>query len=160
MAFIGDGASAVVVGADSVAAAGEEEAEKPLFEIVRSKQLTLPGTSDAMRGLIREMGMTVDIVREVPSLFAGNVEAALRGLLGGPGGGLVGDVVGGDWNKMFWSMHYPGGRLVLDKVEAALGLDPAKMRASRARCSPSSTRDPNASRVPSEVAMKFITETN
>ncbi|TVU09176.1 hypothetical protein EJB05_42622, partial [Eragrostis curvula] len=120
-AFVGDGASAVVVG---VAGEAGKSAEMPLFEIVRSRQLILPGTGDAMRGQIRETGLTVSLTREAPAMFASNVEAALGGLL------LAGGDVT-DWNALFWVMHYPGGRLVLDKVEAALGLDPAKTRASR-----------------------------
>ncbi|XP_072150962.1 chalcone synthase 1A [Setaria viridis] len=123
-AFIADGASAVVVGAADSAAAAGEGSERPLFEIVCSRQLTVPGTGDAMRGLIREAGLTISLVREGPSMFASNLEAALRGLLGG-------SVTDGDWTALFWAMHYPGGRLILDKVETALGLELVKMRASR-----------------------------
>ncbi|CAO2141743.1 unnamed protein product [Urochloa humidicola] len=119
-ALIADGASAVVVGADVV------ESEKPLFQIARSKQLIIPGTASAIRGQIREAGMTFDVISEAPSLFAGSIEAAIRELIAGSG--VVGD--DGDWNSLFWAMH-PGGRLVLDKAEAALGLKPVKMRASR-----------------------------
>ncbi|TVU09180.1 hypothetical protein EJB05_42626, partial [Eragrostis curvula] len=124
-AFVADGASAVVVGVT------DQDAEKPLFEIVRSRQLTLPGTGDAMRAHIRENGLTVNLTKEVTDMFASNVEAALRGLLAAAGSNSGGEFLTDDWNALFWAMHYPGGRLVLDKVEAALGLEPAKMRASR-----------------------------
>lgn len=116
-ALFGDGASAVIVGADPVA-------EKPLFDIVHATQLLIPETGGAIQGLLREVGLTFGLISEVPSLIAKNIEAGLRELLSGAG------VADDDRNSLFWAVH-PGGRAILDKVEAALGLKPEKTRASR-----------------------------
>jgi predicted naringenin-chalcone synthase len=40
------------------------------------------------------------------------------------------DVTDGGWNGLFWALH-PGGRAILDSYEAALGLEPGKLAASR-----------------------------
>ncbi|KAI5004300.1 chalcone synthase-like [Hordeum vulgare subsp. vulgare] len=119
-ALFGDGASAIVVGADA-----DPAAEKPLFDVVHATQHLIPETGSAIQGLIREVGLTFGLISEVPSLIAKNIEAGLQDTLDGAG---VAD--GADRNSMFWAVH-PGGRAILDKVEAALGLEPEKMRASR-----------------------------
>ncbi|XP_062205020.1 chalcone synthase-like [Phragmites australis] len=118
-ALFGDGASAVVVGADHVVGK-----EKPLFDVVHATQCLIPETGGAIQGLLREVGLTFSLISEVPSLIAKNIEAGLRETLSG------GAVVDDDRNSLFWAVH-PGGRAILDKVEAALGLKPEKMRASR-----------------------------
>ncbi|KAL6649482.1 hypothetical protein ACP70R_013706 [Stipagrostis hirtigluma subsp. patula] len=120
-ALFGDGASAVVVGAEPIAAA-----ESPLFDVVHATQALIPDTGGAIQGLLREVGLTFGLTSEVPSLIAKNIEAGLRETLAGAGV----DVDADDRNSMFWAVH-PGGRAILDKVEAALGLKPEKMRASR-----------------------------
>ncbi|KAJ1267716.1 hypothetical protein BS78_07G078700 [Paspalum vaginatum] len=119
-ALFGDGASALVVGAGPIL-----EKEKPLFDVVHATQCLIPETGGAIQGLLREVGLTFGLVSEVPSLIAKNIEASLRETL--RGAGLVDD---GDRNSLFWAVH-PGGRAILDKVEAALGLKPDKIRASR-----------------------------
>uniref|UniRef100_A0A0E0F6N2 Chalcone synthase n=1 Tax=Oryza meridionalis TaxID=40149 RepID=A0A0E0F6N2_9ORYZ len=125
-ALFGDGASAVVVGADPVAVGGGG-GERPLFELVHATQTLIPETGGAIEGLLREVGLTFGLVSEVPSLIAKNIEAGLREMLAGAGVDVADDV---DRNALFWAVH-PGGRAILDKVEGALGLRPEKTRASR-----------------------------
>ncbi|XP_040385312.1 LOW QUALITY PROTEIN: chalcone synthase-like [Oryza brachyantha] len=122
-ALFGDGASAVVVGAgaDPVATG-----ERPLFDVVHATQTLIPGTGGAIRGLLREVGLTFGLTSEVPSLIAEHLEAGLRDMLDSAGV----DISDVDRNAMFWAVH-PGGRAILDKVEAALGLKPEKTGASR-----------------------------
>jgi chalcone synthase len=122
-ALFGDGASAVVVGADPVG----EKGERPVFDIVHATQCLVPETGGAIRGLLREVGLTFGLISEVPSLIAKNIEAGLRDTLSGAGVVAVDEI---DRNAMFWAVH-PGGRAILDKVEGALGLKQEKMRASR-----------------------------
>ncbi|KAF0890005.1 hypothetical protein E2562_035045 [Oryza meyeriana var. granulata] len=121
-ALFGDGSSAVVVGAgdDPVGTS-----ERPLFELVHATQTLIPETSGAIQGLLREVGLTFSLISEVPSLIAKNIEIRLREMLAGAGVNVT-----DDRNALFWAVH-PGGRAVLDKVEAALGLKPEKTRASR-----------------------------
>ncbi|GJN05329.1 hypothetical protein PR202_ga22949 [Eleusine coracana subsp. coracana] len=118
-ALFGDGASAVIVGAQPIAGK-----EKRLFDIMHASQLLIPETSNAVQGFLREAGLLFFLGKEVPSLIANNIEAGLTEMLRGAG---MGDL---DRNSMFWAVH-PGGRGVLDLVEAALGLKPEKMEASR-----------------------------
>uniref|UniRef100_J3KVA6 Chalcone/stilbene synthase C-terminal domain-containing protein n=1 Tax=Oryza brachyantha TaxID=4533 RepID=J3KVA6_ORYBR len=80
--------------------------ERPLFDVVHATQTLIPGTGGAIRGLLREAG--------------------LRDMLDSAGV----DISDVDRNAMFWAVH-PGGRAILDKVEAALGLKPEKTGASR-----------------------------
>uniref|UniRef100_A0A0E0ML00 Chalcone synthase n=1 Tax=Oryza punctata TaxID=4537 RepID=A0A0E0ML00_ORYPU len=118
-ALFGDGASAVVVGADPGGG------ERPLFELVHATQTLIPETGGAIQGLLREVGLTFGLISEVPSLIAKNIEAGLREMLAGAGVDVT-----DDRNALFWAVH-PGGRAILDKVEGAVGLKPEKTRASR-----------------------------
>ncbi|XBI30976.1 hypothetical protein VPH35_054612 [Triticum aestivum] len=118
-ALFGDGASTVVAGADA-----DPATEKQLFDIVHATQHLIPETGGAIQGLMREVGLTFGLISEVPSLIAKNIEAGLQDMLDGSGVAIT------DRNSLFWAVH-PGGRAILDKVEAALGLKPEKMRASR-----------------------------
>ncbi|KAG8093342.1 hypothetical protein GUJ93_ZPchr0012g20776 [Zizania palustris] len=121
-ALFGDGASAVVVGADADTVA---TGERPLFDVVHATQSLIPETGGAIQGLLREVGLTFALISEVPSLIAKNIEAGIRDLLDS-----AGVDVSVDRNDLFWAVH-PGGRAILDKVETALGLKPEKTQASR-----------------------------
>ena len=43
---------------------------------------------------------------------------------------LLGQLMRGDWNDLFWVVH-PGGRAVLEGVQDDLGLEEGKLKASR-----------------------------
>ncbi|KAF7132838.1 hypothetical protein RHSIM_Rhsim09G0036400 [Rhododendron simsii] len=116
-AMFGDGAAAVIVGADPIPGV-----EKPLFELVSATQTILPDSEGAISGKILEAGSTVHFVKEVPGLISKNMEKVLTDVFQPLGIS--------DWNSIFWAPH-PGGRGILDQLESKLGLKPEKLRASR-----------------------------
>ncbi|KAE9450588.1 hypothetical protein C3L33_17514, partial [Rhododendron williamsianum] len=71
-AMFGDGAAAVIVGADPIPGV-----EKPLFELVSATQTILPDSEGAIGGKILEAGSTVHFVKEVPGLISKNIGKAL-----------------------------------------------------------------------------------
>ncbi|EPS69395.1 root-specific chalcone synthase, partial [Genlisea aurea] len=116
-AIFGDGAGAIVVGADP-----DPAVERPLFELIWAKQCILPESEEAITCHFREAGLTVHMKREVPDIIAKHIEKSLK-----EGFDPLGIT---DWNSLFWVSH-PGGRAILDKMEAKLGLKPEKLRATR-----------------------------
>ncbi|CAL5077041.1 unnamed protein product [Urochloa decumbens] len=126
-ALFGDGAGAVVVGADADLAAGE----RPLLEMVSAAQTTIPGTEHLLHMRLGEGGIGGDISFDLPSFAAENLEPclldALRPLA------IIGAGVERKWkwNDLFWAVH-PGSRGILDNIDVALRLDPGKLAASRA----------------------------
>ncbi|CAL4987753.1 unnamed protein product [Urochloa decumbens] len=125
--IFGDGAGAVIVGAGPMVAA----VERPVFHMVAAAQATLPGTERVAVMRAGESGLDYGLGTELPAMVRGSIERCLvevvapLGLAGGGGGGG-----GWNWNSLFWAMH-PGGRAILDSYEAALGLGPEKLAASR-----------------------------
>uniref|UniRef100_A0ACD5XWL7 Uncharacterized protein n=1 Tax=Avena sativa TaxID=4498 RepID=A0ACD5XWL7_AVESA len=120
-ALLGDGAGAVIVGADAKPGGS---AERPLFDMVAATQSVIPETKSAAAGGFRSDGFHFYPSMEMPGLIRDNVEQCLVNALG-PLGGLS-----GDWNELFWAVH-PGGPAILDKVEEALQLEPDKLMPSR-----------------------------
>ncbi|XP_008679466.1 bisdemethoxycurcumin synthase [Zea mays] len=130
MTLFGDGAGAIIVGADPTSRPMAMEIERPIFHMVSASQTTLPGTDEAVVLSLRENGL-VDgrLSAEVPRLVGGSLEQCLAGSLAPLG--LVNESDGGGrWNGFFWAVH-PGGRAILDSYEATLGLQPGKLAASR-----------------------------
>ncbi|XP_066327628.1 bisdemethoxycurcumin synthase-like [Miscanthus floridulus] len=117
-ALFGDGAGAVIVGADPVA-----PVERPLFEMAFASQTTIPETEDAISMQINKGGMEYHISNQVPRLLGCNVERCLIDAFRALG-------VSAAWNDLFWAIH-PGGRAILDHIEGVLGLDDGKLAASR-----------------------------
>ncbi|XP_031281202.1 chalcone synthase J-like [Pistacia vera] len=115
--LFGDGAAAVIVGSDPMPGV-----ENPIFELVASAPTLVPDIPNAICGSIREYGLTIHIGKEVPDLIANHIENRLVEVFHPLGIS--------DWNSIFWATH-PGGRAILDQVEAKLGLKPEKLRASR-----------------------------
>jgi chalcone synthase len=116
-ALFGDGAAAVIVGADPLPGV-----EKPLFELVSAAQTILPDSDGAIDGHLREVGLTFHLLKDVPGLISKNIEKSLVEAFQPLGIS--------DWNSLFWIAH-PGGPAILDQVELKLGLKPEKMRATR-----------------------------
>ncbi|KAJ0962819.1 hypothetical protein J5N97_027941 [Dioscorea zingiberensis] len=115
-AIFGDGAAALVIGADPVAA------EKPLYEIATAVQVILPGSEGAVEGHLKEVGLTFHSTNRLPDIIAKNLEPSLVEAF---------EPLGiTDWNELFWMAH-PGGPGVLDRVQAELRLEPNKLDASR-----------------------------
>ncbi|KAI6700899.1 hypothetical protein NL676_015223 [Syzygium grande] len=116
-ALFGDGAGAVIVGADPNTAV-----ERPLYQLVSAAQTILPDSDGAIDGHLREVGLTFHLLKDVPGLISKNIEKSLVEAF---------TPIGiNDWNSIFWIAH-PGGPAILDQVEAKLGLKEEKMRATR-----------------------------
>ncbi|KAF6165240.1 hypothetical protein GIB67_030422 [Kingdonia uniflora] len=116
-ALFGDGAAAVIVGADP-----DMSVERPLFELVSAGQTILPDSEGAIDGHLREVGLTFHLLKDVPGLISKNIEKSLTEAF---------TPIGiKDWNSLFWIAH-PGGPAILDQVELKLGLKEEKLRSTR-----------------------------
>ncbi|KAJ1275709.1 hypothetical protein BS78_05G156800 [Paspalum vaginatum] len=131
MSLFGDGAGAAILGADPE---DDDPAERPIFHLVSASQATVPGTERAVVMSLSETGIVNSQSRlsvEVPRLVRGAIERCLADALEPLGLPAAGSDGGGrNWNGLFWAVH-PGGRAILDTYEAALGLEPRKLAASR-----------------------------
>ncbi|XP_047051567.1 chalcone synthase 2-like [Lolium rigidum] len=116
-ALFGDGAAAVVVGADP-----EEPLERPLFQLVSASQTILPESDGLIGATLREAGLSVHINKDVPTIISKNIENALVKAFAPLGID--------DWNSIFWVAH-PGGPAILDMVEAKVSLNKERMGATR-----------------------------
>ncbi|KAK8653179.1 hypothetical protein V6N13_127189 [Hibiscus sabdariffa] len=116
-ALFGDGAAAIIIGADP-----DTKIERPLFELVSAAQTILPDSDGAIDGHLREVGLTFHLLKDVPGLISKNIEKSLVEAFSPIGIK--------DWNSIFWIAH-PGGPAILDQVEAKLGLKEDKLRATR-----------------------------
>lgn len=117
-ALFGDGAAAVIIGADPNPAV-----ERPLFQLVSAAQTLLPDSEGAIDGHLREVGLTFHLLKDVPGLISKNIEKSLETAFKPLGIN--------DWNNgLFWIAH-PGGPAILDQVEERLGLDKEKLRSTR-----------------------------
>nr|Q3L7F5.1 RecName: Full=Octaketide synthase 1; Short=OKS [Aloe arborescens]7DTQ_A Chain A, Octaketide synthase 1 [Aloe arborescens]7DTQ_B Chain B, Octaketide synthase 1 [Aloe arborescens]7DTQ_C Chain C, Octaketide synthase 1 [Aloe arborescens]7DTQ_D Chain D, Octaketide synthase 1 [Aloe arborescens]AYD60171.1 octaketide synthase [Cloning vector pET-AaOKS]AAT48709.1 octaketide synthase [Aloe arborescens] len=118
--LFGDGAAALIVGSDPIIGV-----EKPMFEIVCAKQTVIPNSEDVIHLHMREAGLMFYMSKDSPETISNNVEACLVDVFKS-----VGMTPPEDWNSLFWIPH-PGGRAILDQVEAKLKLRPEKFRATR-----------------------------
>ena len=116
-ALFGDGAGGLIVGSDP-----DESIERPLFPIVWTAQTLLPDSEGAIDGHLREVGLIIHLLKDVPGLIAKNIDKALDEAFTPLGIS--------DWNSIFRIAH-PGGPAILDQVEAELGLKEEKRTASR-----------------------------
>ncbi|XP_021297880.1 chalcone synthase [Herrania umbratica] len=116
-ALFGDGAAAIIVGADP-----DTKIERPLFELVSAAQTILPDSDGAIDGHLREVGLTFHLLKDVPGLISKEHRESLVEALSPIGIN--------DWNSIFWIAH-PGGPAILDQVEAKLGLKEEKLKATR-----------------------------
>ncbi|KAH6820892.1 Chalcone and stilbene synthase family protein [Perilla frutescens var. hirtella] len=116
-ALFGDGAAAAIIGSDPVVGV-----ELPLFQIVSAAQTIVPDSEGRISGHVREAGLIINLLRDIPDLISNNIEKSLKEAFGPLGIS--------DWNSIFWIAH-PGGPAILDKFESKLGLKPDKLRVSR-----------------------------
>ncbi|KAK1592673.1 hypothetical protein Q3G72_028620 [Acer saccharum] len=105
-ALFGDGASAIIVGADPILGL-----EKPLFELVSTAQIVLPNSNGSIEGHLHEVGLTFHLCRDVPELVSKNIEKSLVEAFK--------PLEISDWNLIFWIMH-PIGPEILNQVETKL----------------------------------------
>ncbi|TKY62964.1 Chalcone synthase [Spatholobus suberectus] len=116
-ALFGDGAAAVIVGADP-----DPAVERPVFELVSAAQTILPDSEGAIDGHLREVGLTFHLLKDVPGIISKNIEKSLVEAFAPIGIS--------DWNSIFWVAH-PGGPAILDQVEEKLRLKEEKLRSTR-----------------------------
>ncbi|KAJ4813183.1 Stilbene synthase [Rhynchospora pubera] len=112
-ALFGDGAGAIIVGSDPDIAV-----ERPLYEILSSGQMMIPGTADALGGRVEEAGFVLFLKPSVPIHVTNNVRKCLSKAFAPLG--IT------DWNSLFWIVH-PGGQRILEGIENELKLDKEKM---------------------------------
>ncbi|KAK4798760.1 hypothetical protein SAY86_031086 [Trapa natans] len=120
VALFGDGAGAIIVGADP-----DYSIEQPLFELNTSIQHFLPDTEKTIDGRLTEEGISFRLARELPKIIEDNIEGFCKELMG-----IVGYSDAGDYNRVFWAVH-PGGPAILNRLEKRLDLLPDKLSASR-----------------------------
>ncbi|VAI21691.1 unnamed protein product [Triticum turgidum subsp. durum] len=116
--IFGDGAGAVIVGADPV-----DCIERPLFEMAFATQTTIPETENEITTRLMKGGLDFHVSIRVPKLLKSNIERCLIDTFESIG-------ISAEWNDLFWAIH-PGGRVILDHVEQLLGLGVEKLAASR-----------------------------
>ena len=116
-ALFGDGAAAIIVGADP-----DTSIERPLFELVSAAQTILPDSEGTIVGHLREAGLIIHMSKDVPRIISKNIEKSLAEAFAPLGIR--------DWNSLFWVVH-AGGPAILDQVESKLGLKEEKLRATR-----------------------------
>eukprot|EP00253_Pinus_taeda_P007830 PITA_07830 len=109
--------TALIVGDDPI-----PHVENPCFEIVWTTQTVLPNSDRAIGGKVREVGLTFQLKGVVPGLISNNIENCLVEAFS--------EFRISDWNQLFWVVH-PGGRAILDQVEAKPNLDPTKLIPTR-----------------------------
>ena len=122
-ALFGDGASAVIVGADPA-----PEVETPWFELHWTGSEIMPDSDGAIDGHLREVGLTFHLLKDVPTIISKNIGRVLEGALAQVFAGAGGRPA--SYNDLFWVAH-PGGPAILDQVELKLGLSKEKLGASR-----------------------------
>lgn len=115
--LFGDGAAAIIVGSDPIL-----RRERPLFELVSAAQTILPDTHGSLFLRLTEGGLSLHLRKDVPQHIAENIEKILDKAF------QPLDIT--DWNSIFWVCH-PGGRAILDVVEAKCELKPERLRSSR-----------------------------
>lgn len=116
-ALFGDGAAALVVGADPI-----QGVEKPIFEMAIAAQTLLPESEGKIGGQLKESGLAIHLHRDVPKIISKNIEDALMDAFKQLGIS--------DWNSLFWVAH-PGGPAILNHVETKLKLEPKKLQVTR-----------------------------
>ncbi|PON46170.1 Polyketide synthase, type III [Trema orientale] len=116
-ALFGDGAAAVIIGADN----GLLSSEAPLFRVVSTLETIIPDSEEAIQGHLREIGLTLQLTPKLPNLVGGNIEKCLEDAFSPLGVS--------DWNSLFWAPH-PGGAAILREIEGGAKLEKEKLRAA------------------------------
>ncbi|PIN14295.1 hypothetical protein CDL12_13086 [Handroanthus impetiginosus] len=119
VALFGDGAGAMIIGANPV---GEEETA--YFELHTAIQHFVPDSEKIIDGKLTEEGISFKLEKKLPQIIEDNIEDFCIELMG------YGGFCKSDYNKIFWAVH-PGGPAVLNRMEKKLELLPDKLKASR-----------------------------
>ncbi|XP_019160977.1 PREDICTED: type III polyketide synthase A-like [Ipomoea nil] len=120
-ALFGDGAAAVIVGANP-----RESLENPFMELSFAAQQFLPGTQSVIDGRISEEGINFKLGRDLPEKIENNIEDFCKKLIGKANNNNNNLT----YNELFWAVH-PGGPAILNRLERTLGLRSEKLDCSR-----------------------------
>jgi chalcone synthase len=115
--LFGDGAAAVIVGADPI-----PNVERPLYELEWSGEMVVPDSEGAIDGHFMEAGMYYHLRPEIPKLVSKSIEEFVTDARAA--------AEGKECNELFWAVH-PGGVAILNQIETQLSLTPEKLGASR-----------------------------
>ncbi|KAH7836228.1 hypothetical protein Vadar_033812 [Vaccinium darrowii] len=115
--LFGDGAAAIIIGADPV-----PEVEKPLFELVSTAQTILPDSDGAIGGRLREVGLTYHLLENVPELISKNIEKAVTEAFQ-PLASLIGTLFSGSRTQVYSDISKRALAARLDQVQKDLGID-------------------------------------
>ncbi|KAH7658683.1 Naringenin-chalcone synthase protein [Dioscorea alata] len=118
-AIFGDGSAAAVVGANPVPGV-----ETPFFELVFTDQVIIPDSEKTIHCQLREVGMTFQLLSDLPITISKNMEKGLLKVFKALGMSIS------DWNSLFWITH-AGGRAIFDRIQEKLRLKPEKLKATR-----------------------------
>ncbi|KAJ1430883.1 Thiolase-like [Sesbania bispinosa] len=116
-ALFGDGAAAVIIGANPVMGK-----ESPFMELNYAVQKFLPETHNVIDGRLSEEGINFKLGRDLPKKIEDNIEEFCRKLM------VKGKIK--EFNDLFWAVH-PGGPAILNKLEGTLKLSSDKLECSR-----------------------------
>ncbi|GAB2224305.1 hypothetical protein Droror1_Dr00005058 [Drosera rotundifolia] len=119
-ALFGDGAAAVVIGADPIPGK-----ETPFMELNFAVQQFVPGTHSVIDGCLTEEGINFKLGRDLPQKIEDNIEEFCKKLMSKAKGSVL-----KDYNDLFWAVH-PGGPAILNGLETTLGLRAEKLECSR-----------------------------
>lgn len=111
-----DGAAAALVSARPPAGAS------PALELVRERSVIVPQGERDMAWDIGNEGFRLVLSSYVPEVLGANIESAISPFLQSE------NLTRGDINR--WAVH-PGGKAILDKVQASLSIPPDALRFSR-----------------------------
>lgn len=117
-ALFGDGAAAVIVGANPVL--GQES---PFMELSYAVQKFLPDTHNVIDGRLSEEGINFKLGRDLPQKIEDNIEEFCRKL-------MAKSSTVKEFNELFWAVH-PGGPAILNRLENTLKLSSDKLECSR-----------------------------
>ncbi|KAJ0034536.1 hypothetical protein Pint_26128 [Pistacia integerrima] len=115
-ALFGDGAAAVIVGADT-----NTTTERLLFELVSATQNLIPDSADGIVRHVREMGLQYFLSKMVTEKIANNILQCCEETFSKLGVTI--------WNSLFYVVH-PGGPSILRTLEGKLGLKEENLEAS------------------------------
>ncbi|KAL1314405.1 hypothetical protein HN51_041214 [Arachis hypogaea] len=116
-ALFGDGAAAVIIGANPVL--GQES---PFMELNYAVQKFVPETHTVIDGRLSEEGINFKLGRDLPQKIEDNIEEFCKKLM------AKSNIK--DFNELFWAVH-PGGPAILNKLESTLKLSSEKLDCSR-----------------------------
>ena len=85
-------------------------------------QIFIPDSENAVEGHVCEMGLVVNLAKNVPNLIFEYIDKCMVEAFGPLGID--------DWNSLFFIVH-PGGRAILDQIEAKVSLEKEKLEVSR-----------------------------